>query len=574
MPLILLGRRLVVSTLPYIMATALYAQADYVPVTAVIGDPQSVDVDISELREAIDGSSVTTAPAPEFSRVEFVSGSSFKVTGLEVGTDRIALRYCDATSACDTAYFEIVSELPREITPVVVYDTIGVPGAIRTVCIDTSELPGVVTTVRDICDGEPRQFVEFTYSERSQCIKYRGLALGGTDSTCMVVCDDLGFCDTTTVIVTTRQPEPFPDAELEFWIDLGQSDFTVLDLTEFRSSRFTLENDCPDASGTYVDFGLDAAATEVSFEGLAVGTERACVLAAAADGERKTFAITVHVVTRSPGIDSIRIPAGELRTWCFGEYELVGAPERLFDDCVDVAPKVSLATTSEPVCVDITAGAELGFQRLCMNLCDAGGRCDLVTLTVEVYQPDPSAPPIAIDDLVAVPATNTVTYVILDNDKSDAAITSVAIVSNPVHGTARLDAGDRLVYDRDPGAPCRDDMLVYEICNVNGCDRATVTLSPACDNAGARGTVRVSEAVSPNDDGINDEWTIQNITDYPDNEVRVFNRWGGRVYRERGYDNTWQGTFQDGKPLPDGTYFYHVVVEGGERISGRFQLRR
>lgn len=62
--------------------------------------------------------------------------------------------------------------------------------------------------------------------------------------------------------------------------------------------------------------------------------------------------------------------------------------------------------------------------------------------------------------------------------------------------------------------------------------------------------VKVSEAITPNGDGINDRWYIQDIATYPQTEITVYNRLGVRVFSHKGnYQNNWDGTF-NGKPLP------------------------
>ena len=576
MPSLTLSRAFLAAVLLSCFGTSLSAQRAHSPVVVAIGEPITVSVDLDELRQGIDPSTVSTTPVPAHATVEYVSGADFLITARTVGVDSVALGYCDATGACDTAFLEITSRLPRDITATRVLDTVGVPGSVKTFCVDTTELPGTIVSVTDLCADPPRTFVDFTYAQNTHCVKYRGITLGGTDSTCIVLCDDLGFCDTTTVIVTTDQPRPFPDAELEFYIDKGQMDFTTLDFSEFSLAPRDLSNVCEDESGTFVAFEIDADAGEVSFAGLEVGMERACVLAKASNGTQKRYLITVHVVTRSPGVDTIRVPTGQVRTWCFGDYELVGDPVGIFDACPDPAALVTPATTAEITCLDLEAGAAVGTQDLCVNLCDEGGRCDMIELHVIVYAPDLDAPPEAVDDFVDVPERNTVTYGILDNDRSDVPVTSVRIVSGPSQGSARLDQQRRLVYDRNPGAPCETDVLVYELCNANGCDRATVTLRPACDDGGGtgRGPITITRSLSPNADGIGDTWEITNILDYPDNQVRVFNRWGNLVFSANSYRNDWEGTFQDGKALPDGTYFYQVVIEGAEPITSYLQLRR
>ncbi|GAB1308423.1 zinc-dependent metalloprotease family protein [Urechidicola sp. KH5] len=70
----------------------------------------------------------------------------------------------------------------------------------------------------------------------------------------------------------------------------------------------------------------------------------------------------------------------------------------------------------------------------------------------------------------------------------------------------------------------------------------------------------VNEGFSPNNDGNNDTWIIENIELYPNNKVQVFNRWGTLVYEKVGYENTWDGVAtkgsSNGDKLPVGSYFY------------------
>lgn len=79
--------------------------------------------------------------------------------------------------------------------------------------------------------------------------------------------------------------------------------------------------------------------------------------------------------------------------------------------------------------------------------------------------------------------------------------------------------------------------------------------------------IEVFNAMSPNDDGINDTFRIKGIDQFPDNEVEIFNRWGVKVYTAKSYnesDNVFRGysdgraTFNRGDKLPTGTYFYII----------------
>ncbi len=79
------------------------------------------------------------------------------------------------------------------------------------------------------------------------------------------------------------------------------------------------------------------------------------------------------------------------------------------------------------------------------------------------------------------------------------------------------------------------------------------------------------EGISPNGDGYNDYWHVKFIDLYPDNTVKIFNRWGNLVWEASGYDNgsvKWDGTsnkgLTTGDVLPAGTYYYVIsaIVEG------------
>ena len=74
-------------------------------------------------------------------------------------------------------------------------------------------------------------------------------------------------------------------------------------------------------------------------------------------------------------------------------------------------------------------------------------------------------------------------------------------------------------------------------------------------------------AITPNNDGKNDFWTIENIENYPFCKIEIFNKWGQRVFQNVGYGKTqrWDGTSY-GNALPSGTYFY--IVDNGSGISG------
>jgi gliding motility-associated-like protein len=97
----------------------------------------------------------------------------------------------------------------------------------------------------------------------------------------------------------------------------------------------------------------------------------------------------------------------------------------------------------------------------------------------------------------------------------------------------------------------------------------------------------IYNAVSPDDNGLNDYWRIDGIEQYPKNLVRIFDRFNNLVYETNGYvnksagetkNNYWHGQSNHGlakSALPEGTYFYSILLgDGSDPIGGYILLKR
>ena len=63
----------------------------------------------------------------------------------------------------------------------------------------------------------------------------------------------------------------------------------------------------------------------------------------------------------------------------------------------------------------------------------------------------------------------------------------------------------------------------------------------------------VRELITPNGDGANDFWIIENLLYAPQNRVALYDRWGEVVFRTENYENDF-----DALDLPTGVYYYVV----------------
>ena len=79
----------------------------------------------------------------------------------------------------------------------------------------------------------------------------------------------------------------------------------------------------------------------------------------------------------------------------------------------------------------------------------------------------------------------------------------------------------------------------------------------------------ISEAFSPNGDGNNDVWYLHNAERYPQLKLRVFNRWGQKVYESlNGYNNRWDGRYKNkSERLPSTSYFYQIDTDGDGNVD-------
>lgn len=91
--------------------------------------------------------------------------------------------------------------------------------------------------------------------------------------------------------------------------------------------------------------------------------------------------------------------------------------------------------------------------------------------------------------------------------------------------------------------------------------------------------ISVINAITPEtQDGKHDFLKIQNIEQYPNNKVNIYNRWGDLVYEISGYNNddvifTGISNVKNGVKLDNGTYFY-AIEAGGKVKTGFFVIRR
>jgi gliding motility-associated-like protein len=115
-----------------------------------------------------------------------------------------------------------------------------------------------------------------------------------------------------------------------------------------------------------------------------------------------------------------------------------------------------------------------------------------------------------------------------------------------------------------------------EVSAVNGRVTITIVTTDASMNADSctfdvivtcEQELDIPQFISPNGDGKNDFWDLTELSNYPQNVVKIFNRYGTLVFEQRGYTNEFVGKSNvddmarkamGSGLLSDGTYFYVI----------------
>lgn len=168
---------------------------------------------------------------------------------------------------------------------------------------------------------------------------------------------------------------------------------------------------------------------------------------------------------------------------------------------------------------------------------------------------------------------------------SNASVSPDVVICPPEN--ARLYATGGVSYQWSPSAGISNSLIsnpvatpnqstVYQvtITDVFGCTISLpVGVTVNCDS------LFIPTGFSPNADGINDGYIIEGLEAYPDNKIWIYNRWGGLVFKMKGYNNNWDGVSNisgngQGQKLQPGTYFYILDPGDGSRPrSGYLVLR-
>ncbi len=212
------------------------------------------------------------------------------------------------------------------------------------------------------------------------------------------------------------------------------------------------------------------------------------------------------------------------------------------------------------------------------EVCDEGGLCANATLTVniEALDSDGDGIPDAVEGMGGVDDDLIANYLDDDSDGDgiddvwEAGVAEICVAmpldtdDDGVPNYLDVDSdGDGVPDIVEGDEDCDGDKVVNYLDFLDDCQQR----------------VLVPDTFSPNGDGINDFFVIPIVSEFPQNELVIFNRWGSVVFSKLNYQNSWDGRSESGtmgtNVLPEGTYFYVLKLgESGRMIKGTVYMKK
>lgn len=371
----------------------------------------------------------------------------------------------------------------------------------------------------------------------------------------VTVSDGLNISAVEMVLINlTNAPEP-P-------LDIALSNNTILENNQ-AAAQIGLLSSTSSETGTTFTYtfaagGADNGAFTISSNSLRAGsafnaeaksTYNIRIRSTTQAGEflEKTFVITVTNVNEIPTLDVITS-----RSYC-------ATPAEVVIPLTGITPGPETAQTATVTVTSNNAAlfTQLTADNAAIRLRFATGANGNATITVTVK------------DNGGI-ANNGIDQIVRTFSLSATTITAPVITSNKGTNISKGDfaaltatGGVSYVWDNSPGIISGQNSNVLNIRpQQNATYRVTASNAAGC-SASAEIAIEVindykvnsANIMTPNGDGINDRFVIQNIDSYPGNELKIFDRSGRLIYSKRGYLNEWDGKI-NGRALEEGTYYF------------------
>ena len=240
-----------------------------------------------------------------------------------------------------------------------------------------------------------------------------------------------------------------------------------------------------------------------------------------------------------------------------------GSAEGLFE----LDPKTGVITVAEAPVLDFETANSF---TLIVEVSD-GFYVDEAEITINVI--DVNEPPTVTSASITLEdfKENDIIHTVVASDPDAGDVLTYAMQGGNLDAAFAIDTqqGTIAVNDRSELRPTRTQLQLI----ITATDRGGLSGQGVVDITMADTPVEgivPERGFSPNGDSLNDFWLIRGIEAFPDNQMRVFSRWGNLVYEASGYDNTlhrWYGEVNGARVVLENTYFF-IITAAAQSMTG------
>ncbi|MGE0588313.1 MAG: BspA family leucine-rich repeat surface protein, partial [Cyclobacteriaceae bacterium] len=242
-------------------------------------------------------------------------------------------------------------------------------------------------------------------------------------------------------------------------------------------------------------------------------------------------------------------------------------------------PSKGTATVNNDNSISYTASnGTIGADSFDYEICNQCDLCSSGTISIDIVNATPvfTAPSTTPEAAPGQAIVISIPDVVSDlNDNID--LNSFSNFSSTANATFSYDAntGDLTLDYTNAAFNSAQDNISFTICDLlNSCTDVTMQID-------LNGEITIFNGVSPNGDGMNDFFNIENIQFVePTNNVSIYNRWGDKVFEQENYNSDdpakrFEGKRNNGTELSSGIYFYKVEFPSGrDELSGYLTLKQ
>ena len=168
-------------------------------------------------------------------------------------------------------------------------------------------------------------------------------------------------------------------------------------------------------------------------------------------------------------------------------------------------------------------------------------------------------------EYMVVMMNNELIFDAIEFEEETTELPDVLILDQPEFGTITLNPDHSFTFSPMADICEESDAFSYLVNRPAGIDTVHIKIDILCE------PLTILGGFTPDGDGVNDNFTILGVQNFPNNSLAVFNSKGEEIYYMKGYNNNWSGELEDGTVAPADMYYY-VFHDGQEYHSGYIKI--